>query len=329
LETPLLFFTLVAIEVSIIALCFLPFILRRFPIVVQIIGAIFGAMLLGANVLPPLALPLILVIHGVSPRAAELLSPATLFLRTVPIYLGNIWDRDSRVDTRIDVAYPITIGGKHYEPIFSTVCTTRRMIMLDKGVAIMEFNSYPTAIGGTEAVAVGDALVAVAQSWVLCGGQTVRPWVVGTFADNADNQVYRPELPKVYVLDGHADAMRFYEFAYRIDESSIDGIALSRPKILRVEQIPVKGRISVSGMWPMPRRGEAGPEFVARLRESHSGCMAIVNEDWDSSNRRWIWRSSRRKSFGQQRSDAARRTACARAMPSIVPVAERRVDSAN
>jgi hypothetical protein len=328
LQSIVLFFTLVAINVSVIVLCFVPLVRRRGTIALRVIGAIVGAMLLGANVVPLLALPVVSIVHTISPSAAAIFEPAILFLRTVPAYVANLRDRDSRSATRIDVAYPIKIGAKHFAPVFSTVCGKRRMIFSDKGFAIRESKSALTAVGGDEVVAAGDVLIAVAQGKLCSSAATLLP---GPFPDEHPQ---RWDTPTIYLLSKKSNAAILYHRWLIGDPLAVDDIVISRPEIRRVEVVPGE-TIPLSALWPVSTPQETAqwrPDFVKELDRTHFlDCIQRVGYGPSMHDKFWKWRRNDSASNDAMLSPdqrAKRKAACEAVMATIRQIPARQIEQA-
>ena len=108
-----------------------------------------GFLLLGANMLPPLAWPVVFL-TGIflDDRTVERLTTAVpLFVRTLPIYISNLAAWSFSTASLVEIAYPIEIAGIKYRPVLQMGCTTRRMVSIDKAVSIHFFNDFPTLSG--------------------------------------------------------------------------------------------------------------------------------------------------------------------------------------
>jgi hypothetical protein len=162
-----------------------------------------ATILLGANLLPLLAWPIVIPVFAVHAGAGEQLQTATLFLRTVPGVIENVRRRESATATIVDVAYPIEIAGVRYAPVVRTACTLRKTIAVEKGLEIHAFQNYRTASGGEFSAWAEKAMLALDQSNNICrlvNSDRLRP---GPFPDYRTARGGHPLT--IYVVRGEAE----------------------------------------------------------------------------------------------------------------------------
>jgi hypothetical protein len=207
--------------------------------------------LLAGSAWPLLGWPVLLPIYTIAPKFGALLSPASLFPHTVPIYASNILDRGQATATIVDVAYSITIGGVRYAPVVRTACTSRTMVDVDYG-SLQFFDKFPTASGGELIAQAGDATLVLDQSPQLC--ERLRRLKLGPLVD--------VPLRRFYVVRGEADKTQVYELQYTRGAVAIDDIALQLPEIVRIDEAPAKEVIGLDALWPMRRPNESGYDRI-------------------------------------------------------------------
>src|SRR2546428_11637207 len=123
MATFVIFLLAVAVYIGFLGWCLVPLVRRPRRRWAGWLRVVLGLMLLGAILLPPLALPIQLPVYAFDPRAEWWLTAVALFPRTLPIYVFNVVDRGRATATVIDVRYPIAIGGVRYAPVVRTACT--------------------------------------------------------------------------------------------------------------------------------------------------------------------------------------------------------------
>lgn len=286
---------LVALYVGLIAFCLSPLVRRRGPIWIRTLGAILGFMLLGASALPPLAFPVLYPAYQFGGESGlERVQSATLFARTLPIMIENIRERTNRSTMLVEIAYPIEISGHQFEPVFHTVCTTRRTILLDKGAGIMDRPAYPTAIGGTGPVIAGDALVFTSKGLELCSLLMLGKLQTGPIPDDI-----RGFQPSLHLIVGYGERT-IYELQWRGEWAKSGGIRMLQPRIMRIEPVADKRSVPIENLWPMLKSDEASgrPALINKLQRligKESGCLTFVQHDFNLRDGHFVRYNQRRE----------------------------------
>jgi hypothetical protein len=241
---------------------------RRLVQWVRAIVVLAGLLLLGANVSPVFALPVLLPIYAFGPRVGDWIMAVALFPRTLPIYVENIVQRASATATIIDVAYQIDIDGIRYAPVVRTACTKRSMVDVD-ALQLHSFDHFSTASGGEFVAHAGNVTLALGQS-DLCWMPGVNQQQPGPFPDRWS------WIGPVYVVRGDADKTQVYRLDHRRGAIAVDDIALQPPQIVRVAEVRASDVITLDALWPMRQWGESG-FGVPRLIEAYQRLPAGVN----------------------------------------------------
>jgi hypothetical protein len=270
-------------------------------------------VLLGANGLPLLAMPIVGPVLSISHAAGEYLFTVILFPWTLPYYIENIRTRASATASVIEIAYPIEIAGVRYAPVVRSVCGSRKMLWVDKGMVIQTRNA-PVVIGREFVGQAGDAIIAIDQP-------------VGDLCSLARHGVGRSPntfTPRVYVLRDAADQTQSYRLSYSMGEAvAVDDIVLQRPEIARIETAPA-GEIPIDAFWPMARRGDDVGDLSRSIRPYHqlavsnTGCVQYVTVS--------LMKAERTKRTGLERILPAQRPAyCRRVLDGLRPVSLPRI----
>ena len=171
-----------------------------------------GFLLLGANMLPPLAWPVVFL-TGIflDDRTVERLTTAVpLFVRTLPIYISNLAAWSFSTASLVEIAYPIEIADIKYRPVLQMGCTTRRMVSIDKAVSIHFFNDFPT-LSGTVLASAGDATIVIDQPNGICSMVKHGRLSPGSFPHSIFSIGSGPVL---YVIRGKDDNKELYDLRY-------------------------------------------------------------------------------------------------------------------
>jgi hypothetical protein len=245
---------------------------------------VLGLLLLSANLLPLLGLPVVLVASAFGRETGEGALAVMLFPRTLPIYLHNVHGRASASATVIEIAYPMVIAGVRYTSVVGTACMPRRMLSIDKAVDIKSFENYPTASGGAFVGLAGNATIAIDASSQLCPPGLMGRLQPGTYPD------YRSRIGSgltVYVVRGEADKTQLYELRYHGESVTADDISLQPPQIVRVYQAPARDVVSLDDLWPMRQTGEQSistPDMITayrRLPAQENACVHFIIASMD------------------------------------------------
>jgi hypothetical protein len=280
------FVVAVAVTIAFLLWCLTPLVRRRRG-ACGWLRIVLGLLLLSANLLPLLALPVVLMASAFGWDTGERATAVVLFPRTLPIYLRNVHDRASATATVIEIAYPMAIAGVRYTPVVGTACMPRRMLSIDKAVDIHHFDNYPTASGGAFVGHAGKATVAIDDSSQLCAPGLMGRLQPGPYPD------FRTRVGSgltVYVVRGEADTTQLYELHYHGEAVTADDISLQPPQIVRIYQAPARDVVSLDALWPMRQRGEhsiSTPDMITAYRRLPAhGTPAST-----SSSLRWTSRS--------------------------------------
>jgi hypothetical protein len=284
MPTFVFFVIAVVLYLAFLLWCFAPLFRRARRRSLGVLRVMTGVLLLGANVFPPLAWPILLPVAAGSELAAERVLAVVMFARTLPVYVANMRDFREKTATVVDILYPLEIAGAHYAPVITTACTRRRMLSLDKGIEFHLFEDYPTAAGGGFLALADSAVVSFDPPANLCSMAFTGRLQPGPFPD------YRTRIgwsPVVYVVRGEADNTQLYELQYHAGPVAADDIVLQPPQINRISQAPARDVMPLDSMWPMARRGEMSMrwpfliEAYQRLPAGVNACVLYVTASMD------------------------------------------------
>lgn len=276
--TFILFAALVAVYVAFLLWCFAPIISKQRRRGIACLSVPLGLVLLGANLIPLLAWPILLPLAIIDSMSTQRLYGITLFPWTLPRYISNIYRYKNATATVIDVKYPIEISGVRSEPLVRTACTTRRGISLEKGVAIRPFEKGTTASGGELLARAGDAILAINHSYSICLNARRMQFQPDAFSIREGGR------PAIFVVRGKANQTKLYSLYHDFGpfKSSVDDISLYPPEIVNVSQKPAREMISLDDLWPMSRPGDhplSPPEMIKaykRLPATENACVLHV-----------------------------------------------------
>ena len=276
-----LFNIAVGFYVIFLAWCLAPLIMRSRRRLgwLRVLGAVW---LLGANVFPFLTWPIVRPVSRADERAGWFLYAVALFPRTLPLYWSNLLTRGSTASAVVEITYPIEIGGKHYTPVVTTTCTTRRMVSWE--FDFHYFANYPTTSGNELVARAGDALIVIESNHNLCSTVLRKGFRLGTFPDYHARSGWGP---RVFVIRGAPENTQFYKLYYYSGAVSVDDIIVQPPQITRVDHTP-RTEISSATLWPMERRGEMSTrapaivEAYERLPSpARDDCVAYITNPMD------------------------------------------------
>lgn len=265
-----LFNIAVGFYVIFLAWCLMPLIARSRRRLgwLRVLDAVW---LLGANVFPPFVWPIVQPAFRFDDGAARFLYAVALFPRSIPLYWSNLLTRGSTASAVVEITYPIEIGGKHYAPVVTMNCTTRRILAWEGDFHY--FKNYPTASGNDLVARSGDALIVIDQS-NLCSMVLRKGIPLGTPPN------YRSLTgwgPTVFVIRGEAEKAQFYQLYYYDGVVSADDIVLQPPQITRVDHAS-RTEMSSAALWPMERRGELSMQ-EPRIVEAYERLPSPARDD--------------------------------------------------
>jgi len=254
-----LFIVCVFAYVTFLGWCLMPLVRRTGSAVWKtVLRVTVGVLLLAANIFPPFALPLLIPVAKVGGESAfEFAQAVTLFARTLPIYVKNVFAGQGEIAHVVSIRYPIKISGVQYAPVVRTGCTERKAILLDKLTEIIVFPRYPTAEGGALLAKVGDGFVALDHGFAICSELNRSGRV---------DPAYMPRMP-VVIIRGEADNAHAYDLnGFTPDPLSEDDIVID-PPVIAVEERPAQEAITLSALWPMKRASEGHQVMPKIVRE--------------------------------------------------------------
>lgn len=296
--------------------CLMPLIVRSRRRLgwLRVLGAVW---LLGANVFPPFAWPIVRPVSGIGYRAGQFLYAVALFPRTLPIYWSNLLGRERAPAAVVEIAYPIEIAGKHYAPVVTTKCTMRRMLSWE--FEFHYFKEYPTTISGSELVArAGGALIVIKSNHNLCSMALRKGLPLGT-PPNARSLT--GWAPTVFVIRGEAEKTQFYQLNYYDGAVSADDIVLQPPRVIRSDHA-AHAEVPSAALWPLERRGEMSMQHPAIVQAyerlpspARDDCVVYITNPMDfPSSKVRIHRT-----HPAAQDTAFCRSALARYVPSVTP----------
>jgi len=259
--------------------CFSPLLGRKKRRATDWLRIVAGIMLLGANIFPPLAWPVLMPIAALSATAPDRLATVLLFPRTVPNYVMNILASASATATVIDVAYPIEIAGIRYAPIVRTTCAKKRITRISNYVSVR--NAKGTAItGGGLFTRLGQDIVSLRHAKTLCSMANIGELKSGTAVSRLANMT-------IYLVRGEAENTKFYNldllgFDLLNDKNklSVDDITLRPPIVVKLFQADFKSVSSLDSLWPAQpytdTRSIYAKSFM-NLPAKINGCVEYIN----------------------------------------------------
>jgi hypothetical protein len=254
-----------------------------------------GLWLLSANIAPIFVLPLLLPLGLFSPALIERAIAVTMFVRTVPIYVGNALARGAAPATMVEIEFPFIIAGTRYRPRLQIACTRRKMLSVDKFAEVIIFEKFPTLVGRDLVGQAGDATVVIGPPNGFCSPTAETQLAVGPYPQ------FRKGFglgPSVFLIRGEADKTRLYELRFDGEPAAIDDLVLEQPRIVSVTQRNAAEAIPLSALWPMSRDPEMRhhvPDLVwtyQRLGVPTNGCVELAYAQMDfksltMTTRRW------------------------------------------
>lgn len=309
-----LFILAVGAYVAFLAWCLFPIVRPRGQRWLGRLRIAVGLMLLAANVVPPLALPLLLPIHYVNESAGERLQAVILFARTVPIYVHNVLERDRTTAGVVDIRYPIEIAGVSYGPVVRTACTTRKMLDLDKGILPMVFEKFPTWVGGVLVARVGPSIIAIDHGYEVCSNLR-----------KGGIDLDRLQQKRVFVVRGEAEKTQLYSISrYPPGTVAVDDIVLAPPELVSLENVPARDVIPLAALWPMlTHERNDTPEIAKRffgLPAGVNACVEYVVRSVALPGAPTVRRSRPTKAPREKQSDIA--AYCRDVLPRYIPQSE-------
>ena len=290
-----LFLLAVALYVLFLFWCLAP--LRHFPRAGAAgwLRIVLGLWLLCANIAPIFILPLLLPLGLFGPALIEKSIAVTMFVRTLPIYIGNVLARDAAPATTIEIEFPLVIGGTRYRPRLQIACTHRKMLSVDKLVEVIVFERFPTLVGRDLIGQAGDATVVIGPPNGFCSPTAETQLAMGPYPQ------FRKGFgvgPSVFLIRGEADKTRLYELRFDGEPAAIDDLVLEQPRIVSVTQRNAAQVIPLSALWPMSREPEMHhrvPDLAwtyRRLGVPTNGCVELAYAQMDfkslaMTTRRW------------------------------------------
>jgi len=243
----ILFFFALGAYAAFLLWCFLPVIRLRMGHWLGWLRVFVGVLLLGANIIPILSWPFLLPVAATYTPGVDRLMAVLFFPRTLPKYLMNIYESWYATATIVDVKYPIEISGIRYEPVVRTACVYRRALSLDKGLAFVSFNKFPTSSGGVLSAYAGHSIVALDHSYNICSHGLRKGLSRGPLPDLGTGS------PVVYIVRGEAYNTRVYTLRHSPPNQtvSVDKITLHPLKIVDVTRQPARNVISLDDLWPI------------------------------------------------------------------------------
>jgi len=256
---------------------------------------VLGLWLLAGNIAPIFVFPLLLPLGLFSAALIEKSIAVTMFVRTVPIYIGNVLARDTAPATTIEIEFPLVIAGTRYRPRLQIDCTHRKMISVDKLADVIVFERFPTLVGRDLIGQAGDATVVIGPPNGFCSPTAETQLAVGPYPQ------FRKGFglgPSVFLIRGEADKTKLYELRFDGEPAAIDDLVLEQPRIVSVTQRNAAEAIPLSALWPMSRDPEMRhhvPDLAwtyLRLGVPTNGCVELAYAQMDfksqtMTTRRW------------------------------------------